>query len=403
MRLTIFRSILEKYGDGRERRTELTSFEEIEAVQVVANNIKLYADLKEGFVGFGLKKDTFVTDCSDIDDIIVIREDGKMVVTRIADKTFVGKKILHVDVWRKNDERTTYNLIYRDGKTGRSFAKRFQVKAITRDKEYDLTTGTKGSKVLYLTSNPNGESEIVTVKLSTSAAARKKVFDFNFDQLAIKGRRSKGNILTKYAVRQIVQKEVGMSTLGAMKIWVDEVSGRINRDERGLFVGAFDTGDLILSIFKDGSYELLELDMNHKFDIKNIVILTKYREPQIISAVHYDPAKDWTLVKRFQIETSTVNHKFSFISEESGAKLYLVTISDQPAIRFTTTKGEEGTEKLADLVGVKGWKAMGNRICEGKLRKVEEVSRESNGQKLAPGDSLDLDVDQQGTLFDLDK
>ena len=399
--------ILEKYSKGRARKTEITNFEDIQAVNVVAKNIKLYANLREGFIGHSLKKDIFIADCSDIDDVIVIRDDGKMLISKISDKSFVGKKIRYVDVWKKSDERTTYNLIYVDGLTGKSMAKRFHVNRITRDKEYDLTAGSKGSKLLYLTVNPNGESEVVTIKLSSTSAARKKVFDFDFGSLGIKGRTSKGNTLTKYPIRQILQKEIGKSTLGAMNIWVDGVSGRLNQDERGIFVGAFDTGDLILAIYRDGSYELVELDLSNKFDVKNIEIIKKFKDSLIISAVHFDGEKEWTLVKRFQIETSKVGQRFKFISEHKSSKLYFVTLSPAPLIKYVTTKGEEGQEQLDEFIDLKGWKAMGNRLGEGKLRKIDEVIVSTNGldtevpEKLAPGDSLDLDVKQQGTLFDL--
>ena len=274
--IAYFERLLEKYGKGKERRTEITEFDTIKASHVIANNAKLYVNYKEGFIGTGLKKDEFISDCSDIDDVISIRKDGKFVVNRIADKVFVGKDVLHVAVWKKGDDRTTYHVIYVDGKTGRAMAKRFNVKSITREKEYDLTGGAPGSKILYLTVNPNGESEVVEIQLTPGSKSRKKVFDFDFAEIGIKGRGSKGNIITKYPVRKISLKEVGKSTLGAIEIWMDEVSGRLNKEERGKYLGAFDTGDLILVINNDGSYLLTELDQNKKFDVKSIMMINKF-------------------------------------------------------------------------------------------------------------------------------
>jgi topoisomerase-4 subunit A len=268
--IAYFERLLEKYGKGRERRTIITSFDTIELKEVVANNAKLYVDRVEGFIGMGMKKDEFVCDCSDIADVIAFTRDGKFKVVKIADKVFVGKDIIHAAVWLKSDDRTTYNLVYLDGKSGKSFGKRFNVTAITRDKEYDLTQGTKGSKILYFTANSNGESEIVNIQLTQSSTAKKKVFDFDFGDLAIKGRASQGNIVTKYPVRKVTQVSVGKSSLGAMQIYMDEVSGKLNQDERGKYLGAFDTGSKLLSIYKDGSYEINELDLNKKYDVNNI-------------------------------------------------------------------------------------------------------------------------------------
>ena len=381
-----FQRLLEKYGKGRERRTEITNFEAIEVKEVVANNAKLYIDRKEGFIGMGLKKDEFVCDCSDIADIIAFTRDGKFKVVKIADKVFVGKDILHAAVWLKSDERTTYNLIYLDGNSGKSFAKRFNVTAITRDKEYDLTQGNKGSKVLYFTSNANGESEIVNVQLSQSSTAKKKVFDFDFADLAIKGRASQGNIVTRYPVRKITQVSVGKSSLGAMQIWMDEVSGKLNQDERGKYLGAFDTGSKLLSLYKDGTYEVNELDLNKKYDVNNIVEIGNLHDETVVSAVYYDGEKNWTMVKRFRIETSTPDQKFFFLPETQNTRLYLATIDKNPLVRYSYKSGtakEEKTVLLSEFIDVKGWKALGNKLIEGKLLKTE---------KLAPASEDDSEV-----------
>ncbi|MCZ2100681.1 MAG: DNA gyrase/topoisomerase IV subunit A [Chitinophagales bacterium] len=377
--IAYFESLLTKYGKGRERKTLITSFDNIEIKEVVANNAKLYVNRAEGFIGMGMKKDEFVSDCADIADIIAFTKDGKFKVVRIEDKVFIGKDIIHVAVWLKSDDRTTYNMIYLDGKSGRTFAKRFNVTAITRDKEYDLTQGSKGSKVLYFTVNPNGESEIVQVQLTLSSTAKKKQFDFDFEDLSIKGRGSQGNIVTKYPVRKITQVSLGKSSLGAMQIYIDEVSGKLNQDQRGKFLGAFDTGSKIITIYKDGSYELNELDLNKKFDVNNIAEIGQYSDQSVISAVYYDGEKGWTMVKRFKIETSTMDQKFSFISDTNGSKLNLATLRKNPIVKFAYKAGKTKEEKEVDLVefiDVKGWKAMGNRLVDNKLTDIEIINQD---------------------------
>jgi topoisomerase-4 subunit A len=352
-----------------------------------------------------MKKDEFVCDCSDIDDIIVFRKDGKFLVSRIADKTFVGKDIIHVAVWKKGDERSTYNMAYVDGKTGRSYVKRFNVTAITRDREYDLTKGTKGSKLLYFTANPNGEAEVINVQLSQGCSARKKIFDFDFGDIAIKGRSSQGNILTRYPVRKVTLKEVGKSTLGAIKVWMDEVSGRLNTDDRGNYLGAFDTGDLILAIYKNGSYELLELDMNKKFEPKELMYIKKYSADQVISAVYFEGAKERTMVKRFNIETTTNNQAYTFISEHKNSKLYFASALEKPKITYVTReKGQKIDHELdlAEFIDVKGWKALGNRLEEGKISTVKEIVPEQKEEEnteeanLKTGDTIDFDLNGNG-------
>ena len=374
--IAYFERLLEKYGKGRERRTVITSFDTIEIKEVVANNAKLYLNRAEGFIGMGMKKDEFVCDCSDIADIIAFTRDGKFKVVRIADKVFVGKDIIHTAVWLKSDDRTTYNLIYLDSKSGRSYAKRFNVTAITRDKEYDLTQGEKGSKLLYFTSNANGESEIVNIQLSQGSTAKKKVLDFDFADLAIKGRTSQGNVVTKYPVRKITQITVGKSSLGAMQIYMDEVSGKLNQDERGKYLGAFDTGSKLLSIYKDGSYEINELDLNKKYDVNNIVEIGNYTEDTVISAVYFEGEKGNTMVKRFRIETSTYDQKFVFLPETAGTKLYFASMAKSPKIKYSYNVGKTKEEKevaLTEFIDVKGWKALGNRLVDAKLLKVEKL------------------------------
>ena len=384
--IAYFQNLLDKYGKGKERRTEITTFDQIDAADVVFNNAKLYVNLKEGFIGTSLKKDQFVCDCSDIDDIITFRKDGKFQVSRISDKVFVGKNIIHVAVWKKGDERTTYNMAYVDGKTGRSMVKRFNVKAITRDKEYDLTKGHKSSRVLYFTANTNGEAEVVTVQLSQSCSAKKKVFDFDFSELAIKGRGSQGNILTRYPVKKISLKEVGKSTLGAVKVWMDAVSGRLNKDERGIYLGAFDTGDLVFVLYKDGSYEMMELDQNKRFDANEVIHIGKFDPEDVVNAVYYDGEKGWTVVKRFKVETSSLGQRFPFLTEHRSTKLLFASLEPEPKIKYNVRRNngrEEHELDIAAFIDVKGWKAKGNKLEDKKITGIKEITSKAKAPKKA--------------------
>ncbi len=402
--IAYFERLLQKYGKGRERRTRIETFESIKVAQVVANNAKLYINRKDGFIGYGMKKDEYISDCSDIDDIIVFRKDGVMKVVKVADKVFVGKNILHAAVWQKGDERMTYNMIYLDGKTGRSMAKRFNVTGVTRDREYDLTKGTKGSRCLYLTANPNGESEVVTVLLSQGSTARKKTFDFYFDEIAIKTRTSQGNIVTKYPVRKITQKEVGQSTLGAIKVYMDEVSGRLNTEERGVFLGEFDTGDAILAVYQDGTYEVADYDPARKFDPKELISISKFNPKTVISAVYYEGGKGWTMVKRFQVETNKNNQRYSFITEDKKSKLLFASTEAKPRITYKMRvkgKSMDGELDVAKFIDVKGWRAQGNKFSDAKLTSVKKMESKKS-TKLKAGDSVELDVKGKGQkkMFD---
>jgi topoisomerase-4 subunit A len=385
--IAFFEDLLQKFGKGKERRTEITSFDNIKPAQVVVNNAKLYANFKEGFIGYGMKKDEYICDCSDIDDIIVFRKDGKFQVSRIADKVFVGKDIIHVDVWKKGDDRTTYNMVYLEAKTGRSMAKRFNVTAITRDREYDLTKGAKNSKTLYFSANPNGEAEVVSVQLTQASTARKKLFDFDFGTLDIKGRASGGNILTRYPVRKISLKEVGKSTLGALKVWMDEVSGRINTEERGIYLGEFDTGDQILAIYKDGSYEVSDLEINKKFDANDLQEISKFDPEKAINVVYHEGGKGWTMVKRFVVETSKHNQRYGFLTEEKGTKLYFASTHPQAKIIYgykTKNKKHEAELDFNEFMDTKGWKAIGNKLTEFKIITLKDVSPELETPKKKP-------------------
>lgn len=373
--IAYYQNLLEKYGKGRERMTEIKSFENIAATVVAANNAKLYVNKADGFIGYGLKKDEYVCECSDIDDIIVFRKDGIFQVVRIADKVFVGKDILFAGVFNKNDERMVYNMMYLDGKSGRSMVKRFQVLGITRDKEYDLTKGERGSRVLYFTANPNGEAELVTVFLTSGAKARIKVFDFNFAEVEIKGRGAGGNIVTKYPVRKIQLKMEGKSTLGGLDIWYDDSVGRLNRDERGDLLGNFQADDKVLVIYNSGEYELTSFDLTNRYEPEKIHLIEKFEADRPVAAIHYDPVSGTYYIKRFQIETSTLDKRFCFISEEKGAKLLLATTEEsaQIEVHYTVKGSRERKTSVYDvdmLIDVKGWKATGNKLSPHSVKKV---------------------------------
>lgn len=416
-----YQNLLDKYGKGRERRTEIRALDAIEATVVAANNAKLYVNKADGFVGYGLKKDEFICDCSDLDDVIAIRRDGKFMVSKIQEKGFMGKDILYVGIFRKNDDRMTYNLIYLDGVSGRSMVKRFQVGGITRDKEYDLTKGTKGTKVTYLTANPNAEAETVTVYLTQGAKARVKVFDFDFADIEIKGRGAGGNILTKYPVRKIQFKMEGKSTLGGLNIYYDPVIGRLNTDQRGKLIGNFLGDDKILVCYKNGDYELTSFELTNRYEPNEVLLIEKFDIQKVISAIYFDGASKTHFVKRFLIETTTVNKRFNFISDHKQSVLKIVSTARQPQVAVTLIKGkdEEAMEYDLDmLIDVKGWKAIGNKLSTYTVKDIvllqsekstetetsEETSEDSvTDQELEIGSTIDLspkkDEDEQLGLF----
>ncbi|WP_420581654.1 DNA gyrase/topoisomerase IV subunit A [Reichenbachiella sp.] len=387
--ISYFNNLLKKYGEGRERRTEISSIETIAATAVAANNAKLYANYKDGFIGYGLKKDEFISDCSDLDDIIVFRKDGRCVVTKIQDKVFVGKDIIYAGVFKKGDERMVYNMCYLDGKSGRTMIKRFNVTSVTRDKEYNLTKSEKGSKVHYFTANPNGEAEVVTVYLTAGAKARKKVFDFDFAEIDIKGRGAGGNILTKYPVRKIDLKTAGKSTLAGTDIWYDDTIGRLNRDERGVHLGNFNAEDYVIVFYKDGSYELTSFELSNHYNQGQIFSIHKFDPDQVLSVLHQDGESKVLYIKRFTIETLTVGKAFSFINESANSKLLHISVVDEPKVKVTyRKKGERAkSEKefaLADLIDKKGWKSIGNKFPVQNVSKVVELNTEIETKKDEP-------------------
>ncbi|PIQ27455.1 MAG: DNA topoisomerase IV [Bacteroidetes bacterium CG18_big_fil_WC_8_21_14_2_50_41_14] len=376
--INYFRQIKKKYGKGRERRTEIRNFDTINASNVAVANEKLYVDRVNGFVGTSLKKDEFVTDCSDIDDMIILRENGTCIVCKVAPKVFVGQDIIHVDVFKRNNDRTIYNMVYRDGKLGNYYVKRFAVVGITRDKEYDLTSGSEESKVVYLTANPNGEAEIVKVSLRPRPKLKKLHFDFEFSSLAIKGRSSRGNLLTKNAIKSITQREGGVSTLGALNIWYDDSVRRLNSDERGVFIGAFTGDEKILTILSTGEFKLTGYDQSTHFD-DEMISITKFDPDTVISAIYYDGEQGKYFVKRFQVpDNSSVNKPFLFISEGKGSKLTKISLDYLPRLSFEVKKDntdhfEYEVVPLADFIAVKSFKAKGKRLSNYTLKSIKLI------------------------------
>jgi|TARA_Y100000385_G_C13108556_1_gene650212 topoisomerase-4 subunit A len=406
--INYFRQIKKKFSKGKERRTEIRNFDTINASHVAVANSKLYIDRDEGFVGTSLKRNEYITECSDIDDIIVFKNDGSMVVNKVASKVFVGKGAIHVDVFKRNDDRTIYNMIYQNGKKGNYYVKRFAVVGVTRDKEYDLSIGTEGTKVIYFTANPNGEAEVIKVNLRAKPKLKKLSFDFDFSSLAIKGRNSRGNILSKNTIKNIVQREEGVSTLGARSIWYDDTVRRLNTDERGEFVGAFKGDEKILSILSSGEIKLSGYDLSTHFD-DNMIKVTKFDHNKIITAVYYETDQKKYYVKRFKLSENTpINKTVNFIGDEKRSKL--ITWSDDylPMLQFEIKKkGNSDTEleviPISDFIGIKSHKAKGKRLSNFNLKKITfidplpynledtEVSQEESYEQTSESDDVNLE------------
>ena len=366
--INYFRQIKKKYSKGKERKTEIRNFDTIEATMVAAATQRLYINREEGFAGTSLRKDEFVCECSDIDDIIVFRQDGTFVVTKVAPKVFVGNNVLHVDVFKKNDDRTIYNMIYRDGTRGNAMVKRFAVVGVTRDKEYNLTRGTENSKVLYFTANPNGEAEVLKIYLRPKPRLKKLSLDFDFSELAIKGRGSIGNILTKHSIKSVVKREEGVSTLGARDIWYDDTVHRLNSEERGTYLGAFKGDDKILTIMKSGNYRLRTYDLSNHFD-EDMIRIEKFNPKKIISVVYYDADVEKTYLKRFQIETNgNGDKKVDFIGENPASELIDISMDYLPQLevvfdhKANKKEVENETIDVNEFIGVKSYKAKGKRL-----------------------------------------
>ncbi|CAN1562310.1 GyrA Type IIA topoisomerase (DNA gyrase/topo II, topoisomerase IV), A subunit [Flavobacteriaceae bacterium] len=413
--IAYFAKLKEKYGKGRERQTELRIFDDIEATKVVLRNTKLYVNREEGFVGTSLKKDEYVTDCSDIDDVIVFLRNGKMMITKVDAKTFVGKDIIHIAIFDKSDKRTIYNMIYRDGKSGPSYIKRFNVSGVTRDKPYDLTNETAGSQTLYFSCNPNGEAEVITILLRQVGSVKKLKFDIDFAALAIKGRASKGNLVSKYPIKKIELKEKGISTLLPRKVWFDDTVQRLNVDARGELLGEFRPSDKILIISQSGKVKVITPELTTHFD-GDMIVLEKWVPKKPISAIYYDGEKERYYIKRFLVETE--NKEESFITEHPNSRLEIVATDYRPLAElvFPKIKGaqkENVTVDIESFIAVKGFKALGNQLTTDKLKQVnlleplpyeapieivpEEI--EVKGETNADDSDIHLEDDGQVVLF----
>lgn len=378
-----FQHLKSKYGKGRARKTEIRSFENIVASKVVVRNEKLYIDRKEGFIGTSLKKSEFVGDCSDIDDIIIIRRDGSYFITKVSDKAFIGKNLLYIAVFKKNDKRTIYNVVYKDGETGFSYMKRFFVTGVTRDKEYNLTRETKGSRIVYFSANPNGEAEVLRIVLKPKPRIKKLIFEEDLGELAVKGRQSMGNILTKYEVHKISLKEKGVSTLGGRKIWFDEDVLRLNADSRGKFLGEYSGEDRILVLYKKGEYQLHNYDLSNHFG-QDILSIEKFDKGKVLSAVYYDSEQKFYYVKRFEID-EVEGKLFGFIGDNPDNKLVSITWVHYPRLEleFGGKNAERENEiiEVYEFIGVKSWKAKGKRLSNyevGNIKEIEPVIKDED-------------------------
>ena len=406
--IAYFTKLKEKYGKGRERQTELRVFDNVEATKVVLRNTKLYVNREEGFVGTSLKKDEYVTDCSDIDDVIVFLRDGKMLVTKVDAKTFVGKDIIHIAIFDKSDKRTIYNMMYRDGKSGPSYIKRFNVSGVTRDKPYDLTNETAGSQVVYFSHNPNGEAEVITILLRQVGTIKKLKFDIDFAKLAIKGRASKGNLVTKYPIKKIELKEKGISTLLPRKVWFDDTVKRLNVDARGELLGEFKPSDKILIINQSGKLKVIIPELSTHFE-EDMIVLEKFNPKKPISAIYYDGEKERYYLKRFLVET---DKEESFITEHPNSQLEIVSTDYRPVAQliFAKVKGVQKEDlhiDVEDFIAVKGFKALGNQLTTDKLKQVnlldplpyeEPVEEVPEKPELSDDDSVETELDDDGQI-----
>ncbi len=397
-----FSHLKDKYGKGRERKTEIRSFENIVATKVVVKNEKLYVDRKEGFMGIGLKKAEYVCDCSDIDDVIVFRRDGTYFITKVSEKAFIGKNPLFLAVFKRNDKRTIYNVVYRDGKTGFSYMKRFSVTGVTRDKEYDVTKGTSGSRITYFSANPNGEAETLKILLKPKPRIKKLTFEVDMGELAIKGRQSMGNILTKHEVHKISLKEKGVSTLGGRKIWFDHDVLRLNADNRGKYLGEFSGEDKILVIYKNGEFELYNFDLSNHFD-PDILTIEKFDDGKILSAVYFDAEQNFYYVKRFEIDEQE-GKRIGFIGEHPDNKLVSITWVRYPRfeIEFGGKHAERENEiiEVAEYIGVKSWKAKGKRLSNYSIDNIKELEPVVRDEHDKPEEEQDEEVEKPDESFD---
>ena len=373
--ISYFKKLKDVYGKNRKRKTEIRIFDDVDAKKVVVKNSKLYVNRIEGFIGTSIRRDEFIQECSDIDDVIVFTEDGQMMVTRIDKKKFVAKNIIHASVFKRKDKRTVYNVIYRDGKKGTSYIKRFFVTGVTRDKMYDLTRGTKDSKILYFTSNPNGEAEIVNVILRQTGSIKKLKWELDFADLVIKGRASKGNIVSKYSINKIEFKEQGLSTLKPRKIWYDETVQRLNVDSRGELLGEFKSDDKLLIILQNGVLKTVKPDVNMHFP-EHMVSLEKWIPEKPISAIYFNGAKDRYFIKRFTAGSQNTDQKF--IPDGSKVQLEMISTEWKPVIEITFSKSgknirDNEIKHIEEIISVKGIKAIGNQLSSYKIKNIDQL------------------------------
>ncbi|MBS4058082.1 MAG: DNA gyrase/topoisomerase IV subunit A [Bacteroidales bacterium] len=407
--INFFQQIKKKYGPGRERKTEIRSFDTIQAAAVAANNEKLYVNRTEGFAGTSLKKDEFVCECSDLDEFIVFRENGTFLVSKVSPKSFVGEQVIHIDVFRKNDDRTVYNMVYRDGRKGPWYIKRFSVLGVTRDKEYDLTAGTPDSKVVYFTANPNGEAEILRVLLRPKPRLKKTTFEFDFASLAIKGRNSRGNILTKQAVKQISKRENGVSTLGARDIWYDETVKRLNTDQRGQYLGAFSADDKLVNYLQHGEFKVTGYELSTHFD-DDLRMLRKFDPEEVISLIYVEGETGRHYLKRFQFEEDlAMNKRMSLIGEHPDSKLVEMLFDELPVISLSFLTNEKGKQpeveeiNVAEFIGVKSFKAKGKRLTIWELDKITICEPLVPATDESEGEETDEAADTVGAAIEEDE
>lgn len=405
--IAFFTKLKEKYGKGRERQTELRIFDDIEATKVVLRNTKLYVNREEGFIGTGLKKDEYVTDCSDIDDVIVFLRDGSMMISKVDDKKFVGKDIVHVAIFDKQDKRTIYNMIYRDGKSGPSYIKRFNVTGVTRDKVYPLTQDKPGSQMLYFSHNPNGEAEVISVLLRQVGNVKKLKFDIDFADLAIKGRGSKGNLVTKYPIKKIELKEKGISTLKPRRIWFDDTVQKLNVDGRGELLGEFKPNDRLLIVQQSGKVKTIIPELTTHFE-EDMIVLEKWSPKKPISVIYFEGEKEKYFVKRFLIENE--NKEEVFITEHPKSQVEIVATDYRPVaeIIFAKNKGVQKENQVLDFdafISVKGIKALGNQLTSDKIKQVNllEPLPYEIPEEIIPEDKKSLEENDSDIEFDLDE
>ena len=413
--IRFFDMILDKYGQHKDRKTRIEKFDTIKIKQAALTNKKLFINYEEGFCGFSLKGSDFLCECSEFDDIIAFRQDGTYLVSKVGEKKFLGKNIIYAGLWKKNDRHMIYNVVYLNKKDGKSYIKRFSIESILKDKTYPISKNVEDAKILYITGNPNSESEIIKINLHFKAKAKKKEFEYDFNGIMIKSRMSKGNILTKYPIRKITQSELGKSTFGGKKVWFEENIGKLNFDERGSLLGRFEVDDKVLVVYKTGEYEIASLDLNRRFNASDIEIFKKF-DNDIISCLHYIGNKKSYYLKRFKIETNQSDRLFSFIDDSRGSKFIKATININPSLNFKyRLKNGDRKDKsinILDFIDIKGWKASGNKIpsflrmssflfIDGEVEDVDsEIIDNSNDDSLInKEDQNNSNTDNDLTLF----